>query len=344
MEKKVFGDDGRGNTVEIVTISNSRGMKAEICTLGAAVVSLFCKDKKGELVDVVLGYDKPEEYLKHTCYFGACVGRNGNRIADAKAAINGTEYRLEKNDGENNLHSGSKGLCYKVWDVEMAGENTVTLKCLSREADEGFPGDMTAKVTYTIDEDDAFVIEYEAVCDKDTVANFTNHSYFNLSGHNSGSMEKQKLKLYCSKFTPVDDALIPTGEVLDVAGTPMDFTDFKEIGAEINADYEQLKIGGGYDHNYVVDGEGYRIMAEAFSEESGIHMKAYTDCPAVQFYAGNFIGDQTGKGGASYKNRHGFCLESQYYPDSVNQPAFVSPILKAGETYISKTAYQFSVD
>lgn len=344
MEKKVFGQDGRGNTVEKIGIENSRGTKVEVCTLGATVVSVFFKDKGGRLLDLVLGYDDPAEYLKHTTYFGACVGRNGNRIGNAKVTINGTEYQLEKNDGENNLHSGSNGMCYKIWEVEKATENSVTLKCVSEDMEEGFPGTMTAKVTYSIDENDAFAIEYEAVSDRDTVANFTNHTYFNLAGHDSGSMEKQKLKLYCSKFTPVNEALIPTGEVLDVAGTPMDFTDWKEIGAEIGADCEQLKIGGGYDHNFVIDNEGYRIMAEAASEESGIHMKAYTDCLAVQFYAGNFIGSQKGKGGAAYDNRHGFCLESQYCPDAMNQPAFEPPLLKAGDTYRSKTVYQFSLD
>ena len=199
-------------------------------------------------------------------------------------------------------------------------------------------------MTYAIGEDNALSIDYEAVSDKDTVANFTNHSYFNLGGHDSGTMVNQKLKLYSSKFTPVDGTLIPTGELRDVKGTPMDFTEFKAIGKEIDAEDEQLKFGGGYDHNFIVDGKGYRLMAEAVSEDTGIHMKAYTDAPAVQFYAGNFIKKQVGKGGCAYDDRHGFCLESQYCPDAVNNPAFESPILKAGETYRTRTVYQFSID
>ena len=292
----------------------------------------------------MLGYDNPADYLNHTTYFGATVGRNGNRIKNGKFTLNGTEYLLEKNDGENNLHSGSKGLCYKEWEVEKETENSVTLSSVSKDLEQGFPGTMTAKVTYAIGEDNALSIDYEAVSDKDTVANFTNHSYFNLGGHDSGTMVNQKLKLYSSKFTPVDGTLIPTGELRDVKGTPMDFTEFKAIGKEIDAEDEQLKFGGGYDHNFIVDGKGYRLMAEAVSEDTGIHMKAYTDAPAVQFYAGNFIKKQVGKGGCAYDDRHGFCLESQYCPDAVNNPAFESPILKAGETYRTRTVYQFSID
>lgn len=327
-----------------VMIANSKGMRAEVCTLGATFVSLFFKDKNGVEKDLVLGYDNPADYLNHTTYFGATVGRNGNRIKNGKFTLNGTEYLLEKNDGENNLHSGSKGLCYKEWEVEKETENSVTLSSVSKDLEQGFPGTMTAKVTYAIGEDNALSIDYEAVSDKDTVANFTNHSYFNLGGHDSGTMVNQKLKLYSSKFTPVDGTLIPTGELRDVKGTPMDFTEFKAIGKEIDAEDEQLKFGGGYDHNFIVDGKGYRLMAEAVSEDTGIHMKAYTDAPAVQFYAGNFIKKQVGKGGCAYDDRHGFCLESQYCPDAVNNPAFESPILKAGETYRTRTVYQFSID
>ncbi len=327
-----------------VMIANSKGMRAEVCTLGATLVSLFFKDKNGVEKDLVLGYDNPADYLNHTTYFGATVGRNGNRIKNGKFTLNGTEYLLEKNDGENNLHSGSKGLCYKEWEVEKETENSVTLSSVSKDLEQGFPGTMTAKVTYAIGEDNALSIDYEAVSDKDTVANFTNHSYFNLGGHDSGTMVNQKLKLYSSKFTPVDGTLIPTGELRDVKGTPMDFTEFKAIGKEIDAEDEQLKFGGGYDHNFIVDGKGYRLMAEAVSEDTGIHMKAYTDAPAVQFYAGNFIKKQVGRGGCAYDDRHGFCLESQYCPDAVNNPAFESPILKAGETYRTRTVYQFSID
>lgn len=346
--KKSFGTDGRGNDIELVILKNAHDTQAHISTLGANLVSFLYKDKAGIQRDVVLGHDTAEDYLKNTCYFGATVGRCANRIAGAKLTINGTGYTLEKNDGDNNLHSGSNGMGYKVWEIESMDEaaNSVTMKCFSADLEQGFPGNMTAKVTYALGEDDALSITYEAVSDKDTIANFTNHSYFNLGGQDSGTVNGQKLKVYAKEYTPVAPVgLIPTGEILPVEGTPFDFTEWKEIGKDMESDFDQLKYTGGYDHNFVLENNGeLKIMAEAVCEETGIHLKAYTDCPGVQFYAGNFVGGQIGKGGAVYAAHQGFCLESQYYPDSVNKPAFETPLLKAGDVYTSRTIYQLCLD
>lgn len=347
IERRNFGKDRHGNDVTLVVLKNSHDTKVHLSTLGAAIVSFIFKDKSGVEKDIILGYDSAEEYASHDACFGACVGRCANRTAGAKVTISGVTYELEKNNGENNIHSGSNSTVSKNWEVENLDEsaNSVTFRCFSADLEQGFPGNMTAKVTYTLNEEDALSIEYEAVSDKDTVANFTNHSYFNLAGHDGGDIGRQKLKLYADAFTPVrQEDSIPTGEIRAVAGTPLDFTEWKEIGKEIDADYEQLNYTGGYDHNFVLDNQGkLEKMAEAFCEETRIKMTAYTDCPGVQFYAGNFIGNQTGKGGASYADRHGFCLESQYYPDAMNNPAFESPLLKAGELYTSKTVYQLSL-
>lgn len=347
IERKGFGQDGRGTETELVTLINKKGTQVDITNLGAAVVSFLFEDKNNIKRDIVLGYDDPKDYLSHDCYFGACVGRCANRTANAKVTIDGVVYELEKNAGEHNLHSGKNGVSFKVWDiVEMDGnENRVTFELLSADLEQGFPGNMSIKVSYTLTEDDSLLIEYEAVSDKDTVANFTNHSYFNLAGHDSGYIGKQKLKLYANQFTPVGDSFsIPTGEIKSVIGTPLDFTQFKEIGLQINDDFEPLNFAGGYDQNFILDGKkGYKIMAEAICEETGIHMMAYTDNPAVQLYAGNFIGRHKGKGGVLYDARHAFCLESQYCPNAINCEAFESTLLKAEDTYRSKTVYHLEV-
>lgn len=341
--RRDFGDDSRGNATELITLVNKKGTEVSVSTFGGVVVTFIFADKDGVKRDVVLGYDTPAEYLTGNGYFGSCVGRNANRIGGAVMTLNGKKYDLEKNDGDNNLHSGANSTSKSVWEVESVDEekNSVTLKIVSKDLEQDFPGTMTAKVTYTLNEEDALVIDTEAVCDEDTIANFTNHSYFNLAGHDSGIMENQKLKIYAEAYTPIDAGLIPTGEVRKVAGTAFDFTEFKEIGKDINDDDEQLKLAGGYDHNFVLDDKrDVRLMAEAVCEETGICLKAYTDLPAVQLYAGNFIGDQKGKNGAMYHDRYGFCLESQYYPNAVNEESFETPILKAGDTYHTTTIYQ----
>lgn len=347
--RESFGADGRGNDVELFTLTNTSGTQVKISTLGAAVVSFLFRDKTGTMRDVVLGYDNPAAYLENKgLYFGATVGRCANRIANAKVTISGIEYTLEANSDANNLHSGSNGVSHKIWETESIDEekNALTLKILSRDMEQGFPGNMTIKLTFTLGEDHALKIAYEAVSDKDTVANMTNHSYFNLAGDDAGYIGSQKLKLYADSFTPLAPAgSIPTGEIRPVEKTPMDFREWKEIGQEIDSDYDQIVYAKGYDHNFVLDNQGeLKLMAEALCEDTGIHLYAYTDCPGVQLYTGNFIHEHKGKNGAVYGERHGFCLESQYVPDSVNNPAFAAPFLKAGEAYASVTVYKLALN
>lgn len=349
IKRENFGPDGRGNDIELFTLSNAAGTQVKISALGATVVSFLFRDKTGTMRDVVLGYDDPVSYLKNNgLYFGATVGRCANRIAGASVTISGAEYALEANSGANNLHSGSNGVSHKVWEAESVDEsrNALTLKILSKDMEQGFPGNMTIKVTFTLGEDHALRIAYKAVSDKDTVANMTNHSYFNLAGHDTGYIGSQKLKLYASSFTPLAPVgSVPTGEIRPVEGTPLDFADFKEIGQEIETDYEQIVCAKGYDHNFLLDNGGeLKLMAEAVCEETGIHLYAYTDCPGVQLYTGNYIHRHKGKNGAVYGERHGFCLESQYVPDSVHNPAFAAPFLKADETYESETVYKLTLD
>lgn len=347
MYKESFGTSKDGKAVSVYTIESGGGIKARLADYGAALVSIYVPDKDGNVQDVLLGYDNVTGYEDNTCYYGAVIGRNGNRIANAQLSINGIVYNLNKNDNENNLHSGRKGMDTVVWDVKEYSDSSITFRYTSADLEQGFPGNMDVEVTYTIVGGNTVEISYRAVSDKDTVANFTNHAYFNLEGHQSGDILGQELMLRASNYTPViDSKAIPTGEIAPVAGTPMDFTMPKAIGRDIEADDLQLRHGGGYDHNFVLDKSekgAYELMAEAYAPGTGIVMKAYTDCPGVQFYSGNFITAQDGKQGAVYGKRQGFCLESQFYPNSVNEPNFESPFLKAGEVYTSKTSYQFGI-
>ncbi len=347
MNKESFGTSRQGEVASVYTLENANGMKVRITDYGAALVSIIVPDKNGAMQDVLLGYDNVTGYEDHTCYFGAVIGRNGNRIANAEATINGVVYKLDANDNENNLHSGIKGVDTVIWNIKEQTAASLTLTCTSADLEQGFPGNMDIEVVYHLSDDNAIEINYKAVSDKDTIANFTNHAYFNLSGHASGDVLAQEIMLKASHFTPVIDAkAIPTGEIAPVAGTPMDFTTAKPVGRDIETEDAQLNYGGGYDHNFVLDKTApgaFELMAEAYAPDTGIVMKAYTDCPAVQLYTGNAITTQDGKQGAVYGKRHGFCLESQYCPNAVNEPNFESPLLKAGEVYTTKTSYQFSV-
>lgn len=348
MEKKLFGALKDGTEISLYTLKNANGMVIKVTDLGASLVSVLVKDAHGVTRDVVLGYDTPQEYVDNTCYFGTVIGRSGNRIDKGRFVINGKTYQLTINDNENNLHSGPDGYDIRRWEVKDTDDekHSITFALDSPDGDQGFPGNFHVEVTYTLTDDNEVVLHYTGMSDADTVANLTNHTYFNLAGHESGTILDQTLMIATEYYTPVIDAqAIPTGEIASVKGTPMDFTVAKPIGRDIEADFEQLKFGGGYDHNFALSREAgeKKKMAEAYCASTGILMEAFTDCAGMQFYAGNFITEQNGKGGVTYGKRHGFCLESQYYPNAINQEGFASPLLKAGEKYDSVTSYRFSV-
>lgn len=340
-----FGKTNEGADVVMYTLKNASGMEVDIISLGAALRAIRVPDRDGKVRDVLLGYDTPAEYQNVRGYLGAVIGRNGNRIANANVTIDDVTYSLEANDNENNLHSGSDGFHAVLWQAAEEDDHHVMLTYHSPDGQQGFPGNMDVSITYTLTDNGELVLDYKATTDQKTVANFTNHAYFNLDGHDSGSMLKQKLEILASYYTPVSDGkAIPTGEIVSVSGTPMDFRQMTEIGARINDDFDQLKYTGGYDHNYVPDkADGsLQLIARAQSDVSGIQMDVYTTCVGIQFYAGNFIGDQTGKGGAEYHDRYGFCLETQYFPNSVNEKNFKQPFLAPGEVFESTTKYCFS--
>ena len=344
MKTEAFGSIQSGKKATLYILENKNHTVVKVTDFGATLVSVLFADKDGVMKDMVLGYDDAASYEKGTSCFGATIGRNGNRIKDARFTIDGKELVIEANENNNSLHSGKNGFNHLMWEMKESGDNYVTFYHYSPQEEQGFPGNMHVTVTYTLDEEDTVHITYNAKADADTVMNFTNHSYFNLAGHNSGVMLDQKLQLFADAYTPDEDShSIPTGEIAPVAGTPMDFTTMKPIGQDINADFEQLHFTGGYDHNYVLsDKPGtMRQMAKAECDASGIAMDAYTECCGVQLYAGNFIGTQTGKGGVTYGDRHGFCLESQFYPNAVNEKNFPSPVVPANTEYHSETKYHF---
>ena len=339
-----FGKTKDGNTARLYVMKNEAGTTAAVCDYGAALVSVCVKGKDGRPVDVVLGFDDVSGYEEGGDSIGATVGRNANRIGGASVAIDGVTYELDKNDNGNNLHSGFSYYNKRMWEVTGSGDDHVTFCLHSPDGDQGYPGALDMHVTYSLDEDNSLTIHYESVPDKDTVINMTNHSYFNLNGHDSGDVLNHTVCLKAGHFSPVADSKsIPTGEHAAVAGTPMDFTKEKTIGQEIGADFEQLKLTGGYDHNFIIDKteDGQQLFAIVKGDQTGIVMEAYTDLPAFQFYTGNFIDNVKGKEGAVYTNRTGFCLESQYIPNAINEEKEEKPVLKAGETYDTTTTYKF---
>lgn len=347
--KEFFGKTKEGINVELYTVTNSNGTIAKFTNYGAILISLFVPDKEGRLVDVVLGYDNLEGYLNNNPYFGATIGRHANRIGNAEFAINGVKYKLEKNDGKNSLHSGLDGFHKRVWEGNSyEGElgHSVEFTYRSIHKDQGFPGNLDVKVTYTLTDDDSLMIEYYGVSDEDTILNLTNHSYFNLSGHDSGDILKQKVWIDSDYITETDAESIPTGLILPVKNTPMDFNELKDIGQDIDLDYYQLVQGKGYDHNWVLKTTKGEVALVARMEDkySSIGMEVFTDMPGMQFYTGNFLnGTEIGKGGASYGYRSGACFETQYYPNAMNIPEFPSPILRAQEEYKSTTVYKFYI-
>jgi aldose 1-epimerase len=347
--KKFSGKTVDEKQIDIFTLTNRNGVSAEITNFGGIILSLKVPDKQGKLDDVVLGYENLEDYYKQGPYFGALIGRFANRIEKARFNLNGVEYKLAENDGDNQLHGGLKGFDKVVWDAEVVsnfGSECLELSYFSKDGEEGYPGNVNVKVTYTLTEDNAIKIEYYAVSDKDTVVNITNHAYFNLSGHASGDILKHKVMIDSNSFTASNENFIATGEIRNVEGTPMDFTGFKFVGERINSEYDQIIFGNGYDHNWIlnVSGKTPEKAAEVQDEDSGRVLEVFTTKPGVQFYSGNFLnGSDVGKGGVPYNQRAGLCLETQYFPNSMNLKNFPSPVLKAGEEYKHTTIYKFSV-
>ena len=351
IEKSAFGATKDGNAVDLYTLSNTHGMRVGIITYGGIIVSLDVPDRNGKMADVVLGFDKLDGYLGAHPYFGAIVGRYGNRIAGGKFSLDGKAYTLARNNGVNALHGGLKGFDKQVWAAEeVKDKDAVGLKLsyVSADGEEGYPGALKSTVTYWLTNANELKIEYAATTDKATPLNLTNHSYFNLAGHDSGSIQGQEMQIMADAFLPVDDTLIPTGELRPVKDTPFDFTAPKAIGKQINADYDQLKFYPcGYDHCFVLNKPAGQLgpCAKVTDPKSGRVMEVFTTEPAVQFYTGTFLdATNVGKGGVVYYQRYGFCLETEHYPDSPNQPKFPNTILKPGETYASTTIYKFSAE
>lgn len=344
-----FGETPQGQQADKYTLTNEHGVSASFTNLGGTWISMMVPDKAGRMADVVLGYDCLENYLKNPPHFGAIIGRNANRIGGAAFSLNGERYTLAKNNGENNLHSGPDYYHGRIWEVELDESSLgsrISFSLFSPDGDQGFPGNAQITVSYTLTQDDALIIDYHMISDADTIANFTNHSYFNLAGHNQGDVLAQKVWINADYFTPADASSIPLGNLEPVKGTPMDFTAMKEIGREIGADFEPLILGKGYDHNWVLKkdkpGEA-ELCAKAWDPVSGRCMEVYTDLPGIQFYTGNFLtGELPGKEGAVYGPRHAFCFETQYYPDAANKPSFPSPLLRAGAEYKTTTIYKFT--
>lgn len=347
--ERKFGELSSGEEITIFRLENKNGAYAEVMQFGAILVKLCIPDKDGVLTDVVLGYDDLKSYETNGCFFGATIGRNGNRIEGAKFSISGKEYKLAANENGNNLHSGPDGFEKKIWKIAQVSQekNSVTFARISPDGENGFPGEFRISVRYEFTQDNELKIFYRGICDEDTVANMTNHSYFNLKGEGSGSVLDQLLCIHAQYFTPVrDSASIPVGTQEPVEGTPMDFRKMKTIGQDIEADFDQLKFTGGFDHNYVTDSfapGSIRRIASAYCEESGIAMDVSSDCPCVQFYAGNFVNGEKGKNGHTYEKRSGFCLETQVEPNAINEESFHVPIVEAGDPYCSTTSYRFYV-
>jgi len=332
--------------VDLYTLSNRNGMQAAITNYGGIVVSLTARDRKGAWGDVVLGFDSLNGYLKEHPYFGAIVGRYGNRIRRGHFVLDGKPYQLATNNAPNHLHGGVQGFDKVVWKATPQAPNGLKLEFTSPDGDQGYPGALRVQVVYTLTDDDELRIDYRATTSKPTIINLTNHSYFNLAGQGNGDVLNHRLKIAARRFAPVDATLIPTGELRAVKGTPFDFGSAHAIGERIGQADEQLKFGKGYDHNFVLDGGGGKLAlaAEVYEPESGRVMKVLTTEPGVQLYTGNFLdGSLKGKQGKVYRQRYGFCLETQHFPDSPNRPTFPSVVLRPGETFESTTVYGFSV-
>ncbi|MBO2544116.1 galactose mutarotase [Salegentibacter sp. BDJ18] len=347
MQKEDYGTTSDGEKVAQYTLTNENGMEVKIITYGGRITSLKAPNKDDEFENVVLGFDSLEQYIKDNPFFGALIGRFGNRIANGKFTLNGEEYTLAQNDGQNHLHGGEKGFDKVVWTVNDASASSLSLSYISEDMEEGYPGTLETTVVYTLTEDNALEVDYNATTDKKTVLNLTQHAYFNLSGDFSETILDHKIEINADEFLPVNETLIPTGELKDVAGTPFDFREAKTVEQHIEEKNQQLERGQGYDHCWVLNEQdsGMRFAASAYHEESGRMLEVHTNEPGIQFYSGNFL-DGTlpqADGEGNYGHRSGFCLETQHYPDSPNQEGFPSVVLEPGETYSSKTSFKFSV-
>jgi aldose 1-epimerase len=349
MEKKAFGTTPDGKTADLYVLTNKNGMEVSITNFGGIVVSVKVADKQGKFADVVLGFDTLDGYIADKSYFGALVGRYGNRIGGAKFSIDGVTYTLPTNNGENCLHGGIKGFNKMLWDardVSNGDEPALELKYTSKDGEEGFPGNLMTTVVFTLTNKNELKINYSATTDKKTVVNLTNHSYFNLAGQGNGDILKSVLRVNADKFTPVNAGLIPTGELKSVEGTPFDFRKPAEIGARVDQNDEQIKLGHGYDHNFVLNKEkpsGPALAARVEEPTTGRVLEVWTTEPGIQFYTANFLdGTVHGKGGIAYGRRTAFCLETQHFPDSPNKPSFPSTMLSPGQHYQTTTIYKFS--
>jgi aldose 1-epimerase len=346
--KQSFGKTPEGGAADLYTLTNRKGMEVAITNYGGIVVQLRVPDRKGNLADVVLGYDDLDGYIHDKAYLGALIGRYGNRIAQGKFSLGGKTYTLPRNNGENTLHGGLKGFNQALWrakELESKNGPALQLEYLSKDGEEGFPGNLSVKVTYTLTDENELKIEYSATTDKETVVNLTNHSYFNLAGAGNGDILQHQVMLRADKFTPVSESLIPTGELRSVQGTPMDFRTPTAVGARIDQDDQQLKYGRGYDHTWVLESGGSKtptLAASVYEPGTGRVLEVWTTEPGVQFYTGNFLDGAKGKGGKVYQRRYALCLETQHFPDSPNQPNFPSTVLKRGQRYHTVTIYKFS--
>lgn len=339
---ETFGSTSKKEEAVLYTLTNENGMSASITNYGAALVKLNVPDKEGKLRDVVLGYDDVTGYEKGGGSFGAPIGRNANRIGGAVITIQDKTYELEKNDNGNNLHSGTNYYNKRIWNVGEKTDSKIELVLHSPDGDQGYPGTLDMHVTYELTEDNELRLIYDAVPDQDTIINMTNHSYFNLDGHDSGNVLKELVTLDADYFTRADAQSIPTGELVDVTGTPMDFRMPRALGEAIDADYEAVRLGKGYDHNWVLKNNGkFDKVAQAVSEKSGIVMEVWTDLPGMQMYTANFLDNEHGKNGAVYGIRDAVCFETQYFPDAVHHENFASPICKKGMPYHTVTSYKF---
>ncbi|HYG97572.1 MAG TPA: aldose epimerase family protein [Terriglobales bacterium] len=342
MQPQSFGT-ADGKPVFYYVLKNKNGLEAKLTNYGATLISLSVPDRNGKFDDVVLGYDDVSGYEKGTSYIGATIGRYGNRIGKAKFTLNEQTYTLATNDGPNSLHGGTKGFNKVVWETSHVSANAIQFTYLSKDGEEGYPGNLTAKITYTLTDDNELRLDYEAATDQDTIQNLTHHSYFNLAAADSDILAHE-LVLNANRFTPVDGGLIPTGELREVEGTPFDFRKQTAISARINQDDEQLKLGRGYDHNWVLNGElgKLQLAAQVYEPRSGRTMEVTTTEPGIQFYSGNFLNGEKGKGGKPMAYRTGFCLETQHFPDSPNHAEFPTTTLKAGQQYRTTTVFKFS--